>query len=71
MSTLDIRDGQERTITKIKFSAASDDHLSDFKKSLSGSGSYLVISLSHNRIDYSDIDNFILALEKAKELWAK
>ena len=68
MRELDIRDLEEdEEITRIRFS--DDDWLEQ------GSFALDIVTGTHrrqqSRVYLSDIDNLILALKKAKELWMK
>jgi len=71
MATLDIRNKQKEAITDIVFCDIYKDTINDWTKGVSGGGEFLELKITHDRIDYNDIDNFILALKKAKELWNK
>jgi len=68
MAKLDIRDKQEEEITRIQFDGTMDrlafsgSAIKMFKKS-TNSDVYLCA--------YADLDNFIAACKKAKELWQK
>lgn len=68
MSTLDIRNQpKEKEITEIQFDDSSDRLIQDDHALNFDQGGYKNVVICA----YEDLDNFIAACKKAKELWAK
>ena len=70
MTTLDIRNYSKETITEIRFDSTLDILVDNNNK-----GTVLAIKSRDGELrdlcNYNDLDNFILACQKAKELWHK
>ena len=70
MTTLDIRNYSKETITEIKFDSTLDMLVDNHNR-----GTVLAIKscdgVLRDLCHYKDLDNFILACQKAKELWHK
>jgi len=72
MTTLDIRKKQDDEITGIRFDDSSDIIVHDYGDSI-GIAIVGKVSGYPERFlsSYDDLDNFIAACKKAKELWGK
>ena len=66
MATLDIRNQKKENITEIMFDE-SEDRIFPCDNGLSIRG----LGIEKILCDYDDLDNFIAACKKAKELWGK
>jgi len=67
MATLDIREEQQEEITEIKF-----DNSADVIEKSRGHLVFRAYGEAGTSIcEYDDLDNFIVACKKAKELWGK
>jgi hypothetical protein len=63
MATLDIRDREIKVITEIKFDSSLDRIIKD------GDEVFEIIFKNDPNIRFDDLDDFIAACQKAKELW--
>jgi hypothetical protein len=73
MATLDIRTIGDEPITEIKFGEGDNENSSAVSKRF-GHQEVILIDRDDDSSGYiaiKDIDNLILALQKAKELWGK
>jgi hypothetical protein len=72
MATLDIREQQEEEITEIRYDD-SEDRLIKNMLNLAGISIVGTVVGYPERfiVEFSEVDNFIAAIKKAKELWAE
>lgn len=76
MSILDIRSPQKEEVTQIKFTDTSmsdnGEYLANLIENSTSDGMFRLVDCDGDGtsyISFKDLDNFIAALHKAKELW--